>query len=179
MTSIFAQPFVNLWSSNLESLYDIAACGCLHQFRFILTRLSLGGKVDTLELLRHTMNSEIFLLSFSATKQTWQQTLTDRLRRPRSPFYLLGVSSQPRALITGYPVVRRAQELDIVPVAAQREFGPCGEIGQRGQVWRKTGVSGRRQRRLNAGAPKLNIKRPQLIEPLVLTSLGVLVTILR
>jgi hypothetical protein len=53
-----------LWSSNLESLYDIAVCDCLHQFWFILTRLSLGRKVDTLELLRHTVNSETFCCLF-------------------------------------------------------------------------------------------------------------------
>ena len=31
LTSIFVRRFANLWSSNVESLYDIAVCDCLHQ----------------------------------------------------------------------------------------------------------------------------------------------------
>ena len=49
LASLLGKPFANLWCSNIESLYDIAVCDCLHQFRFILTRLSLDRKLNTLE----------------------------------------------------------------------------------------------------------------------------------
>ena len=103
--SSFSKPFVNLWSSNLESLYDIAVCDCLQQVWIILTRLSLGRKEDTLELLRHTKNSETLLLFFFfATKQTWPQPLTDHMHRPHSPSKPFSSTPQAEWLSSGGPL---------------------------------------------------------------------------